>query len=101
MKLNVIFKDSEFNGKCRKTRKRLATINVPTHLIPCRAFTAYSGVITFSGGVMEGTLDEIASMRPSAKLCLNQAISDRAIIMNTRHLLDPHYLTRQLSLSFM
>jgi len=45
---------------------------------------------------MEDTLYEIASMRQFAQLSLDKAIPDRTTIMNFRHLLEKHKLTRQL-----
>ncbi len=45
---------------------------------------------------MEDALYEIASMRQFAQLSLDKAIPDRTTIMNFRHLLEKHKLTRQL-----
>ncbi len=51
---------------------------------------------TLSDGAMEDALYEIASMRMFARLSLDQPIPDRTTIMNFRHLLEQHQLTRQL-----
>ncbi len=45
---------------------------------------------------MEDVLYGIAAMPPFAKLSLYQATLDRTTIMNFRHLLEQHQLTRQL-----
>ncbi|WP_414828925.1 IS5 family transposase [Alteromonas sp. H39] len=45
---------------------------------------------------MEDALYEIAPMRQFAKLSLDKAIPDRTTIMNFRHLLEKHKLTRKL-----
>lgn len=45
---------------------------------------------------MEDALYEIASMRQFALLSLDKAIPDRTTIMNFRHLLEKHKLTRKL-----
>ena len=45
---------------------------------------------------MEDALYEIASMRQFAQLSLDKAIPDRTTIMNFRHLLEKHKLTRKL-----
>ncbi len=49
-----------------------------------------------SGGTMEDALYEIASMSLFAKLSPDQAIPDRTVIMDFRHLLELHQLARQL-----
>lgn len=45
---------------------------------------------------MEDALYEIASMCQFATLSLNKAIPDHTTIMNFRHLLEKHKLTRKL-----
>ena len=45
---------------------------------------------------MEDALYEIASMRQFVQLSLDKAIPDRTTIMNFRHLLEKHKLTRKL-----
>ncbi|CAI4156732.1 CP4-44 prophage; IS5 transposase and trans-activator [Alteromonas macleodii] len=45
---------------------------------------------------MKDALYEIASMRQFAQLSLDKAIPDRTTIMNFRHLLEKHKLTRKL-----
>ena len=45
---------------------------------------------------MEDALYEITSMRLLAELSLNNAIPDHTTIMNFRHLLEKHKLSRQL-----
>lgn len=51
---------------------------------------------SLSDEAMEDVLYEIASMRQFARLSLDKAIPDRATIMNFRHLLEKHKLTRKL-----
>ena len=45
---------------------------------------------------MEDALYKIASMRRFAQLSLDKTIPDRTTIMNFRHLLEKHKLTRKL-----
>ncbi|MCG9722879.1 IS5 family transposase, partial [Shewanella sp. Isolate7] len=51
---------------------------------------------SLSDEAMEDALYEIASMRQFAQLSLDKAIPDRTTIMNFRHLLEKHKLTRKL-----
>jgi len=51
---------------------------------------------SLSDEAMEDALYEIASMRQFGHLSLDKAIPDRTTIMNFRHLLEKHKLTRKL-----
>ncbi len=51
---------------------------------------------TLSDPAMEDALYEIASMRLFSKLTLDNAIPDHTTIMNFRHLLEKHKLSRTL-----
>ena len=121
MSHQLTFTDSEFNNKRRKTRKEvfLARMN---ELMPWEQLEAviepfypkegkgrrpYPLPTMFrihcmqhwynmSDPAMEDALYEITSMRLFAGLSLDRAIPDHTTIMNFRHLLEKHKLSRQL-----
>ena len=121
MSQQFTFADSEFSSKRRQTRKEIFLSRMD-NLLP---WSQLLGVIepfypkagngrrpyalenmfrihcmqqwySLSDEAMEDALYEIASMRQFAQLSLDKAIPDRTTIMNFRHLLEMHKLTRQL-----
>ena len=121
MSQQFTFADSEFSSKRRQTRKEIFLSRMD-NLLP---WSQLLGVIepfypkagngrrpyaletmfrihcmqqwySLSDEAMEDALYEIASMRQFAQLSLDKAIPDRTTIMNFRHLLEKHKLTRQL-----
>lgn len=121
MDQQLTFADSEFSSKRRQTRKEIFLSRMD-NLLPwtqllevIEAF--YSKVsnsrrpypletmfrihcmqqwYSLSDDAMEDMLYEIASMQQFALLSLDKAILDRTTIMNFRHLLGKHKLTRKL-----
>ena len=115
------FADSEFSNKRRQTRKEIFLSRMD-NLLPWsqlldviepfypRAgngrrpypletmFRIHCMQQWYSLGdeALEDALYEIASMRQFAQLSLDKAIPDRTTIMNFRHLLEKHKLTRKL-----
>lgn len=121
MSHQLTFTDSEFNKKHRKTRKevflsrmdelmpwdQLETVIEPFYLKGGKGRRPCSLSIMFhihcmqhwyniNDPSMEDALYEITSMRPFAGLSLDSAIPDHTTIMNFRHLLEKHKLSRQL-----
>lgn len=121
MSQQLTFADSEFSSKRRQTRKEIFLSRMD-NLLPWSQlleviepfypkagngrrpyaletmFRIHCMQQWYSLGdeAMEDTLYEIASMRQFAQLSLDKAIPDRTTIMNFRHLLEKHKLTRQL-----
>ena len=117
----LTFADSEFNNKRRKTRKEifLARMNelMPWERLEAQIEPFYPKAgkgrrpyplstmfrihclqqwYTLSDPAMEDALYEITSMRLFTKLSLDNAIPDHTTIMNFRHLLEKHKLSRTL-----
>ena len=121
MSQEFTFADSEFSSKRRQTRKEIFLSRME-NLLP---WSQLLGVIepfypkagngrhpyaletmfrihcmqqwyTLGDEAMEDALYEIASMRQFAQQSLDKAIPDRTTIMNFRHMLEKHKLTRQL-----
>ena len=113
--------DSEFNNKRRKTRKeiflsrmnelmpwdQLEAVIEPFYPKPGNGRRPYPLSTMFrihgmqhwynmSDPAMEDALYEITSMRLFADLSLDNPIPDHTTIMNFRHLLEKHKLSRQL-----
>ena len=121
MSQQLTFADSEFSSKRRQTRKEIFLSRMD-NLLPWSQlleviepfypkagngrrpyaletmFRIHCMQQWYSLGdeAMEDALYEIASMRQFAQLSLDKAIPDRTTIMNFRHLLEKHKLTRQL-----
>ena len=121
MNQQLTFADSEFTSKRRQTRKEIFLSRMD-NLLPWSQlleviepfypkagngrrpyaletmFRIHCMQQWYSLGdeAMEDALYEIASMRQFAQLSLDKAIPDRTTIMNFRHLLEKHKLTRQL-----
>ena len=121
MSHQLTFADSEFSSKRRQTRKEIFLSRMDT-LLPWpqlleviepfypkagngrrpyaleTMFRIHCMQQWYSLGdeAMEDALYEIASMRQFAQLSLDKAIPDRTTIMNFRHLLEKHKLTRKL-----
>lgn len=117
----LTFADSEFSSKRRQTRKEIFLSRMD-NLLPWTQLLEliepfYPKVgngrrpypletmfrihcmqqwYCLSDEAMEDALYEIASMRQFAQLSLAKAIPDRTTIMNFRHLLEKHKLTRKL-----
>ena len=121
MEQQLGFADSEFRHKRRQTRKekflarmdklipwqRLERVIEPHYpkagngrrpypLITMLRIHCMQHWYTLSDPAMEDALYEIASMRLFAGLSLEQAIPDHTTIMNFRHLLERHGLSRKL-----
>jgi IS5 family transposase len=121
MSRQLTFADSEFNNKRRKTRKeiflsrmnelmpwdQLEVVIEPFYPKPGNGRRPYPLSTMFrihcmqhwynmSDPAMEDALYEITSMRIFAGWSLDSAISDHTTIMNFRHLLEKHKLSRQL-----
>ncbi len=115
------FADSEFTSKRRQTRKekflrrmeklipwqRLGTVIEPHYPKASNGRRPYpletmlrihcvQHWYNLSDPAMEGVLWEIASMRQFTGLSLDKVIPDHTTIMNFRHLLEHHRLTRQI-----
>ena len=121
MNQQLTFADSEFTSKRRQTRKEIFLSRMD-NLLPWTQlleviepfypkvgngrrpypletmFRIHCMQQWYSLGdeAMEDALYEIASMRQFAQLSLDKAIPDRTTIMNFRHLLEKHKLTRKL-----
>ena len=121
MSQQLTFADSEFSSKRRQTRKEIFLSRMD-NLLPwsqlldvIEPFYPKAGNgrrpyaletmfrihcmqqwYSLSDEAMEDALYEIASMRQFAQLSLDKAIPDRTTIMNFRHLLEKHKLTRKL-----
>ena len=121
MSHQLTFADSEFTSKRRQTRKEIFLSRMD-NLLPWSQlleviepfypkvgngrrpypletmFRIHCMQQWYSLGdeAMEDALYEIASMRQFAQLSLDKAIPDRTTIMNFRHLLEKHKLTRKL-----
>ncbi len=121
MSQQLTFADSEFSSKRRQTRKEIFLSRMD-NLLPwvqllevIEPFYPKAGNgrrpypletmfrihcmqqwYNLSDEAMEDALDEIASMRQFAQLSLDKAVPDRTTIMNFRHLLEKHKLTRKL-----
>ncbi len=121
MNQQLTFADSEFSSKRRQTRKEIFLSRMD-NLLPWSQqleviepfypkagngsrpypletmFRIHSMQQWYSIGdeATEDALYEIASMRQFARLSLDKTIPDRTTIMNFRHLLEKHKLTRQL-----
>lgn len=115
------FSDSEFTHKKRQTRKE-KFLSRMEKLMPWKRFEAIiepyypkagngrrpyplkvmlrihcmQNWYNLSDEAMEDALYEIASMRQFAGLTLNQAIPDSCTMMNFRHLLEKHQLSRKI-----
>ncbi len=121
MSHQLTFADSEFNNKRRKTRKeifltrmdelmpwdQLEAVIEPFYPKAGKGRRPYPLSTMFrihcmlhwynmSDPAMEEALYEITSMRLFAGLSLEIAIPDHTTIMNFRHLLEKHKLSRQL-----
>ena len=121
MSQQLTFADSEFSSKRRQTRKEIFLSRMdkllpwPQLLEVIEPFYPKAGNgrrpyaletmfrihcmqqwYSLGDEAMEDALYEIASMRQFAQLSLDKAIPDRTTIMNFRHLLEKHKLTRQL-----
>ena len=121
MSQQFTFADSEFSSKRRQTRKEIFLSRMdnllpwPQLLKVIEPFYPKTGNgrrpypletmfrihcmqqwYSLGDEAMEDALYEIASMRQFAQLSLDKAIPDRTTIMNFRHLLEKHKLTRQL-----
>ena len=121
MSHQLTFADSEFNNKRRKTRKeiflsrmdvlmpwgQLEAVIEPFYPKAGKGRRPYPLSTMFrihcmqhwynmSDPAMEDALYEITSMRLFAGLSLDSAIPDHTTIMNFRHLLEKHQLSRQL-----
>jgi transposase, IS5 family len=121
MSHQLTFADSEFNNKRRKTRKeiflsrmnelmpwdQLEAVIEPFYPKPGNGRRPYPLSTMFrihcmqhwynmSDPAMEDALYEITSMRLFADLSLDNPIPDHTTIMNFRHLLEKHKLSRQL-----
>lgn len=121
MSQQLTFADSEFSSKRRQTRKEIFLSRMD-NLLP---WTQLLEVIepfypkagngrhpypletmfrihcmqqwhSLSDEAMKNALYEIASMRQFAQLSFDKAIPDRTTIINFRHLLEKHKLTRKL-----
>ncbi|WP_236037353.1 IS5 family transposase [Marinomonas vulgaris] len=118
MSHQLTFADSEFNNNRRKTRKeiflsrmdalgQLEAVIEPFYPKAGKGRRPYPLSTMFrihcmqhwynmSDPAMEDALYEITSMRLFAGLSLDNAIPDHTTIMNFRHLLEKHKLSRQL-----
>ncbi len=121
MSHQLTFADSEFNNKRRKTRKeiflsrmnelmpwdQLEAVIEPFYPKAGKGRRPYPLSTLFrihcmqhwynmSDPAMEDVLYEITSMRLFADLSLDKPIPDHTTIMNFRHLLEKHKLSRQL-----
>ncbi|CAN8140198.1 IS5 family transposase [Thiomicrorhabdus sp. 6S2-11] len=115
------FSDSEFTQKNYQTRKQVF-LGRMEKLMPWKRFEAIiephypkagngrrpyplstmlrihcmQNWYNLADAAMEDSLYEITSMRQFAGLSLSQAIPDSCTIMNFRHLLEKHHLSRQI-----
>ena len=121
MSQQLTFADSEFSSKRRQTRKELFLSRMDNQLPWPQLLEVIDPFYPKAGNgrrpyaletmfrihcmqqwynlgdeAMEDALYEIASMRQFAQLSLDKAIPDRTTIMNFRHLLEKHKLTRKL-----
>ena len=121
MSQQLTFGDSEFAHKRRKTRKEIFLSRMDKLLPWSQLLDVIEPVYPKAGNGrrpyplesmfrihclqqwyglsdegMEDALYEIAWMRQFAQLSMDKAIPDRTTIMNFRHLLEKHKLTRKL-----